>query len=140
MGRTENCIESYWDMLPPKIKEYILKFKESQELIDRRESRLNRALCRDIRSHARLRLKWFIGPIKCQSYVVANCRCQPRCYAMRIFGQYWNRDRQKDQILLGYDFHLVMTQCDSFEEVLTYRMNEDYSMIMRYYLSLRYGN
>ena len=38
--------DSYWDMLPSEMKEIILKYKESQELIERRESVSNRALCR----------------------------------------------------------------------------------------------
>ena len=40
--------DSYWDLLPAEMKEIILKYKESQELIDRRESASNRALCRQI--------------------------------------------------------------------------------------------
>ena len=38
-------MNSYWDLLPPEMKEYILAFKESQELIEWRERKLNRALC-----------------------------------------------------------------------------------------------
>ena len=30
-------VESYWDLLPPEVKEKILNLKESQELIDWRE-------------------------------------------------------------------------------------------------------
>ena len=33
-----NVVESYWDLLPPEIKDLILKYKESQELIEWRES------------------------------------------------------------------------------------------------------
>ena len=33
-----NVVESYWDMLPPEIQQLILKYKESQELIEWRES------------------------------------------------------------------------------------------------------
>ena len=33
-----DVVESYWDILPPEIKEYILEYKESQELIEWRES------------------------------------------------------------------------------------------------------
>ena len=41
--------DSYWTLLPAEIKEIILKYKESQELIDRRESASNHALCKQIR-------------------------------------------------------------------------------------------
>ena len=58
-------VDSYWDMLPLELQELILKFKQSQELIEWRESYLSRELCIDIRSYGQLRQKWFIGPIQC---------------------------------------------------------------------------
>ena len=49
--------DSYWDIVPPEIKEIILEYKSSQELIDWRESALSRALCRQIRMYEQLRQK-----------------------------------------------------------------------------------
>ena len=46
-------MESYWDMLPPEIKEMILKYKESQELIEWRESFASRKLCLHIDAYGR---------------------------------------------------------------------------------------
>ena len=63
---------SYWDMLPAEIKEIILKYNESQELIDRRESALNRALCKHIRLYEQLRQKRQVGHIQCRPR-----RCTP---------------------------------------------------------------
>ena len=59
--------DSYWTLLPPEIKEMILKYKESQELIEWRESFRNRVLRLHLEEHRRLRQKWFIGPIECIS-------------------------------------------------------------------------
>ena len=42
-------MDSYWMLLPEEIKELILKYKESQELIEWRESKVSRDLCEQIR-------------------------------------------------------------------------------------------
>ena len=127
-------MESYWDLLPPEIKEYILTFKESQELIDRRESVSNRALCNEIEGFAKLRLKWFIGPLRYQPRSPKICHCQPRCYYTNIFGHYWDLDGTKRQIFLGYHFHLALNVCDFFKDALEYRVNDTHSEMMWYYL------
>ena len=46
--------DAYWDMLPSEVKEFILEYKESQELIEWRESKTSRDLCKQIRAYARL--------------------------------------------------------------------------------------
>ena len=56
-------MESYWDLLPPEIKEYILEYKESQELIEWRESPASQWMCLQIRDYGDLRRAWYIGPI-----------------------------------------------------------------------------
>ena len=127
-------MESYWDMLPPEVKEKILKFKESQELIDRRESASNRALCDEIEGFGRLRLRWFIGPLRCEPRAPKFCRCQPRCCFTNIFGHYWDLDGNKRQIFLGYHFHLAVTHCDFFKDAIQYRVNEIHSKMTWYYL------
>ena len=73
--------DSYWDMLPPELKEIILKYKESQEFIERRESVSNRALCRQIRLYEQLRQRWQVGHIQCLPiHRGVNCGC------MRVYG------------------------------------------------------
>ena len=41
--------DSYWSIFLEEIKELILKYRESQDLIERCESASNRALCKQIR-------------------------------------------------------------------------------------------
>ena len=53
-------IDSYWTLLPPEIKEIILKYKESQELIEWRESFFSL----QIEAYRQLRREWFIGPVQ----------------------------------------------------------------------------
>ena len=43
--------DSYWMLLPPEIKEMILKYKESQELIEWRESFSSRRVCLQIEAY-----------------------------------------------------------------------------------------
>ena len=59
-------MDSYWPILPEEIKELILKYRESQELIERRESVSNRALCKQIRLYGELGQKWQVGHIQCR--------------------------------------------------------------------------
>ena len=47
--------DSYWMLLPPEIKEIILKYKESQELIKWRESFSSRMICLQIEVNGQLR-------------------------------------------------------------------------------------
>ena len=85
--------DSYWTLLPPEIKDMILKYKESQELIEWRERKLHFASCQEIEMYGRLRLKWFIGHVEWRCYYKSACRCQPRCmymiFFMGIIGTYW---------------------------------------------------
>ena len=68
-----DVVESYWDILPPEIKEYILEYKESQELIEWRESLVSQWMCVQIRDYGYLRRAWYIGPIQCKCDIVSFC-------------------------------------------------------------------
>ena len=56
--------ESYWNLLPEEMRCMILSYRDSQELVDRRESVLNGKFCEQIREYGCLRQKWQIGPIR----------------------------------------------------------------------------
>ena len=108
-----NVVESYWDLLPPEIKDLILKYKESQELIEWRESPASQWMCFQIRDYGDLRQAWYIGPIRCECYRIKTCRCHGRgCFYNRIFGLYWVLSGVRHQLFLGYCFHLIIPQCD----------------------------
>ena len=91
-------LESYWDMLPPEVEEKILKLKESQELIDWRESVLNRALCREIKMYRVLRERWQIGHIQCQPI---HCKPGEECECLRVYGCYPDLQGVIKKIYLG---------------------------------------
>ena len=97
-------VDSYWDILPSEIKEIILKYKESQELIEWRENFYSRILRSEIESYGQLRLAWYIGPIQCKPRLPKGCECQPRCFFMKIFGHYWDLDGERKKAFWGYNF------------------------------------
>ena len=101
--------DSYWDMLPVEIKEIILKYKESEELIERRESVSNRALCKQIRLYGELRQKWQVGHIQCKPI---HCNPGKKCECMRVYGFYRNLRGEIRKAYLGISIEHAMDCCD----------------------------
>ena len=116
--------DSYWTLLPPEVKEIILKYKESQELIERRESASNRALCKPIRLYEQLRQKWQIGDIQCQpkDFVPGE-----KCECMRVYGFYRDLRSEIQKSFLGVSIEHAVAYCDyrriAFGNVYLYDIN-----------------
>ena len=121
-------VDSYWDMLPSEIQELILKFKQSQELIEWRESYLSRELCVDIRSYGQLRQKWFIGPIQCKPRQSKQCKHRPRCTYMAIYGHYWDLDGCRRCVLLDFFLDNAIDKCDFVKTALLFQLNFDHTL------------
>ena len=102
--------DSYWTLLPPEIKEIILKYKESQELIDRCESASNRALCKQIRLYEQLRQRWQVGHIQCRP---KQCNPGVKCECMRVYGCFRDLRGRIQKCYLGVSIEHAMTYCDS---------------------------
>ena len=103
--------DRYWDLLPSEIKDLILKYRESQEFIDRRESASNRALCRQIRMYELLRQRWQIGHVQCQP-IHRNIAVAARCNCMRVYGWYVDLRGMIHKTYLGTNLQQAMTNCD----------------------------
>ena len=101
--------DSYWTLLPPEIRELIVKYKESRELIEHRESDVSRALCQQLILYRELSLQWFIGPIRCQC-VRARVWGQDMI-EMHVFGYYWDLNGVKKRIVLDYTLERALDQC-----------------------------
>ena len=115
--------DSNWTLLPPEVKEIILKYKESQEFIDRRESASNRALCKQIKLYGQLRQKWQIGHIQCRPM-----NCNPgECDHMRIYGFYFDLTGMIQKSFLGVTIEQALAYCDfrriTFGNVYLYDTN-----------------
>ena len=113
--------DSYWMILPHEIRELILKYKESQELIEWRESDASCALCQQIVLYRQLQLKWFIGPIQCQCI---RARVWGRdVIEMHVYGHYWDMNGVKKNCFLGYDLELAIDQCCIAKNGLWFQTN-----------------
>ena len=122
-----NIVESYWDLFPFEIQQLILRYKESQELIEWRESHRSRKMCWDIMSHGLLRIRWFIGPIRCQPRVPKRCNCRPRCFFMNIFG-YWTLTGEKKRVFLGYGFDVAISRYDDVRNAIDFQTTADHML------------
>ena len=130
-----DIVESYWDILPPEIKDLILEYKESQELIEWRESSASQSMCLQIRDYGHLRRTWYIGPIQCKCYRVKTCRCHCNgCVYNRIYGHCWSLDGVRYRIFLGYDLHLIIPECDFYKCGLRYQTNDTHALNVIAYL------
>ena len=79
--------DSYWDMLPPELKEIILKYKESQEL----------------------RQSWQVGHIQCRPI---HRDLGVKCECMRVYGWYRDLRGRIHKTYLGISLNHAMTNCD----------------------------
>ena len=113
--------DRYWDLLLSEIKDLILKYRESQEFIDRRESASNRALCRQIRMYELLRQRWQIGHVQCQP-IHRNIAVKCNCECMRVHGWYRDLRGRIHKTYLGTNLQHAMTNCDIRR--VNYRDNE----------------
>ena len=123
-----SILDSYWDMLPSEIQHLILKFRESQTLIDWRERCVSRRMCWEIQGHAHLRRQWFIGPIRCEPGSPKKCDCRSPCFFMKIFGYYWTWSGEKKRVFLGYSFWNAIPECDSLKFGLDYEINRSHAI------------
>ena len=114
--------DSYWDLLPEEIKEVILMYRESQELIEWRESRRSRALCEQIRLYEQLRRKWFIGPIRCECFRTRVCGNE--FIHRRVYGHYWNLNGIKTSCYLHHNLEGAIARCEIVKSRLWYQTNE----------------
>ena len=105
--------DSYWDLLPSEIKDFILEYKESQELIEWRKSILSRSLCRQIRMYGQLRQRWQIGHVQCQPiHRKIAVKCMYNCECMRVYGWYLDLSGRIHKTYLGMSLQHAMTNCD----------------------------
>ena len=97
-----SCVyESYWDMLPPEIQEYILDFKFSQEQIDEAREALMSLLRQEIRLYKRVQMKWGLGHVQCVPSRVV-CRSCDVIYLARVYGHYKDSADVEHRRLIGH--------------------------------------
>ena len=69
--------ESYWLMLPSEIREYILVFKISQDVIEHRKKEQTVMLCKEIVKRHQLKEAWGLGHVHCR---IIKCKLGTHCH------------------------------------------------------------
>ena len=107
---------SYWDWLPLEMQEYVLKIRDTQALTERRESRLNRQLCYEIRQYGQLREKWGLGHIRVMPQGIKKCTDDGYVIKFRylhIYGEFKNSRGEKQKQFLAFDFRKALGLCNA---------------------------
>ena len=110
-----NTYESYWLMLPPEIRQYIVVFKISQDVIEIRKKERKAMICEEIVERHKLKEAWGLGPIRCRILKCKQCTegalgkippqfkfCQHILH-FRLCGVYTDLSNVKKVVFLGYD-------------------------------------
>ena len=114
-------VDSYWLILPYEIRALIVKYKESQELIEWREREISRALCQQIILYRKVWHGWFVGSIKCEC-VRARVWGQP-VIEMRVFGYYHDLDGESHRMFLGHTLEAALQECVRAKNGLWFQMD-----------------
>ena len=95
-----NVMDSYWNMLPPELQDFILLLKRNQERIDEENKERMREVCDEIVMYKELKDEWALGHIRC----VVKRKIFFERYIV-IMGCYLDReDHVKRERFLGFDF------------------------------------
>ena len=112
---------SYWTLLPVLVKELIVQYKTSQELIEWRESVASRELCEQIVKYGVLREKWSLGFIQCLPLRRCACTTKEGDKCMRIYGFYWDTESVKRKCFLAFNLDMAIANCN-YRKVLFTRI------------------
>ena len=107
--------ETYWDVLPVEIQEYIFEFKISQEYLDEVRAKLMFELRLEIILYSQLKWKWGVGPIRCQSYPFICKVCKKR-HTSRILAYYVDEANVRQEVFLGYDFQGALRRVNTVKQ------------------------
>lgn len=109
-----NEYDSYWDMLPQEMQEYIVQFKRSQENIEEHQKDLMTSLHHEIQLYEQLKARWGLGHIRCK---VIRCHCKKH-FGLIISGYYINEENVKRKIYLGHGFQQALSRVNHVKSFL----------------------
>jgi len=98
------------------MQEYVLKIGDSQALIERRESQLNRKLCYEIRQYGQLREKWGLGHIRVRPFCKKTWTDRGvviKFLFLHIYGEFKNSHGEKQTKFLAFSFRKALGVCDA---------------------------
>ena len=110
-----NVMESYWDMLPPELQDFILLLRKNQELFDEEKEKRMKDLSKEIVMYGRVKEKWGIGHVKC--YVRGPCiGCDG--YHVRVVGCYVNAENEEREVYLAYNLRTALKRVNEVKSYL----------------------
>ena len=108
--------DSYWDMLPKEMQEYIVSFKTNQEKIDEKMKEKLARLCKEKKDLQQLRAMWALGPIKVQRH--EKCTVCHHQHLRAVHGCYIDEYKNMQEIFLGFDFKQAMSRVNHVKSFL----------------------
>ena len=109
-----NEYESYWDMLPPEVQDYINELKRNQEKLDEEQKDLMNSLCHELKSYVSLKVAWGLGPLKVQRH-----ECKRECNnELKISGYYVDELNVKRDMFLGYGYQQALARVNHVKSFL----------------------
>ena len=109
-----NEYESYWDMLPPEVQDYINELKRNQEKIDQDNKDLMNSLCHEIKLYVTLKTAWGLGPIK---WKVRQCNTHGQTHEY-LNGHYVDEENVKQVMFLGHGYQQALARVNHVKSFL----------------------
>ena len=103
-----HVFESYWDILPSELQEYILQFKMSQEKIDEKMKEKLARLYKEKKDFQQLHAMWARGPMKIQRH--DKCTVCHEQHMRGVYGCYVDENHVMHEIFLGFDLKQAMSR------------------------------
>ena len=107
-----DAYESYWDMLPPEVQDYILELKRSQEKLEMNRKDLMTALGHELKLYLALKTAWGLGTIK---WKVDKCKAHE---FLNITGHYVDEANVKQEMFLGYGYQQALARVNHVKSFL----------------------
>jgi len=102
---------SYWDWLPSEIQDHILKFRDGQALIDKRESEASQKMCVEIINYDRLKHLWGYGHLRLRPLRTKG-ESGYKCEHVKIYGEREYPCGEKSTFFLGMGYPQAFEYCN----------------------------
>ena len=111
-----HVMESYWDMLPNEIQDYIVQLKKSQETIDKKMKERLERLYQEKKDFGQLHAMWALGPIKVQRH--DKCTVCHEQHMRAVHGCYVDENHVIQEVFLGFDFKQALQRVNHVKSFL----------------------
>ena len=101
-----NVMESYWDMLPPELQDFILLLRKNQELFDEEKEKRMKDLSKEIVMYGRVKEKWGIGHVKCYVKKESCFNCDR--HHVIVVGCYVDVENVEREAFLAFDLKIAL--------------------------------